>query len=577
MSRLRWLFVFVFVFVSLPCLLQAQAAVRASLDRDHATVGEPITLTISADGNAGKPDLSALGQDFTLGGVSSGSQTTIINGNVQSTQQWTVALIPRHAGAITIPTIAVGGERTLPLRVQVDAGAGGVGTAASPADVSSAATPVQGSIGKPGDPVFIESGVAQQHPYVGQAVVYTLRLYYAANLLDASLDAPTSDNGDLRQIGQDARGSQVVQGKTYAVVERRYLVQPEHSGSLHIGPTVFRGRAMGGSGNPFDDDMGIRALHASSAALSIDVRPQPSQATQPWLPAQAVTLSIDPPTSPPHAGEPFTLVAHETAQGAAASQLPEIALPAIPGAQVYPEPSTTTEQMAGDVLQAQRTRRFAIVPSRSGDLSLPALSLPWWNVTDDRAAIARVSLPRLQVLPGSAGASAAADAAAGAAPAVSAAAAPIATEVQQGLRAWQTATFVLAILLALALAWGWRRGGTAIDTAMRQVEPPAGTGGDAPSLREALASGVPSLIAMALCKAAPVPRPRHLHEVAERLADAAQRKAVLDFDAARWRGDGQPTVDVLAQLRSAFARTPRWMGNVPGANAATVLPPLYPD
>lgn len=576
MSRFRW----VLAIAGLLCLLQAHAAVRASLDRDHAAVGEPVTLTITADGAGGQPDLAPLGQDFTLGGVSSGSQTTIIDGNVQSTRQWTVALIPRHAGALAIPALAVGGEHTLPLRVQVDAGAGGAGAngagaAASSAAVSSATTPVQGGIGKPGDPVFIESGIAQQHPYVGQAVVYTLRLYYAANLLDASLDAPTSDNGDLRQIGQDARGSQVVQGQTYAVLERRYLVQPERSGSLRIGPAVFRGRAMGGSGNPFDDDMGIRSLRASSAAMTLAVRPKPAQAIDPWLPAQSLQLSIEQPATTPHAGEPFTLTVHENAQGASSSQLPDITLPTIPGAQVYPEPSTASDQLAGDVPQAQRTRRFAIVPAQAGELRLPELSLPWWNVTDDRAAMAHATLPVLRVLPGAAGTASTTGGdgvetpSAGSVPGVS---------IDARLRRWQAATLALALLLALALAWGWRRGPARM--AVAEVDAPDArtiVAAGAPSLTEALASGVPSLIAVALCAATPEPHPRHLHQVAARLADAAQREAVQDFDAARWRGDGQPPAAVLAQLRQAFARAPLWIGSARSTVDRSILPPLYPD
>ena len=200
----RWLVNACLVVAALCWMAQAQAAVRASLDRDRVAPGEPVTLSIVADGGSGKPDLSPLRKDFDVSGVSTGSQTTIVNGDVQSSLQWSVVMTPRHGGLVDIPPLAVGTEHTALLRVLVDASAAGA-SAATPNASAPASGDVRAGGGKPGDAVFIESSVAQQHPYVGQAVIYTLRLYYAATLLDAALDLPSGDNGDLRQIGQDER------------------------------------------------------------------------------------------------------------------------------------------------------------------------------------------------------------------------------------------------------------------------------------------------------------------------------------------------------------------------------------
>lgn len=576
MKKLRWIFALLAACV----MVSAQAAVRATLDRDHVAPGEPVTLTISADGNGGQPDLSPLRNDFSVDGVSSGSQTTIINGAVQSSQQWSVTLIPRHSGMIAIPAIKVGGSSTAPLRLLVD---GSPGTRTAPASNAPAidlpdASAIRGP-GKPGDPVFIEEGLTPTNPYVGQALVYTLRLYYAVNLLDGALDAPTTDNGDLRQIGQDQRDMRTVDGVRYLLLTRHYLLQPERSGALHISPPAFRGRAVANPGD-FDDpfSMGVRNLRASGTAVDAAVRPRPPQAPDPWTPARSLTVSIDPPSAAPRAGEPFNITVHVAGNGVAAAQLPEVALPAIPGAQVYPEPSTTTQDVQGDTLHAERVRRFAIVPAQAGALRLPEVGVPWWNVETDSAQIARASMPVLQVLPALPGAAGPTGGSVASQRLAATTNAPVAAQSDRVLRAWQGAAVALAVLLAWLWVWGRRRRREAVEHApLPRIGPQLRAGDGLPKLDAALALGDPALIVRVLCELAPAPRPRHLQDLLSRLTDRAQTDALQACEALRWRGDGQPPVAAVAQLRTAFAHGPRWAAPQRSDASAQALPPLYPE
>lgn len=565
----------VLALFALAAMMNAEAAVHATLDRDHVAPGQTITLTLTADGNPGKPDLSPLRKDFDVEGVASGSQTTIVNGSVSSSLQWSVTMAPRHAGLIDIPPLQVGNERSAPLRVLVDGAAAPGGSPQALPDASAPSASTRGP-GKPGDPAFIEDSIEPQTPYVGQTVVYTLRLFFAVNPINASLSLADASNGDLRQIGQDQRGMQVVQGTPYQVLERHYLLQPERSGALHIPAPVFQAQVMPGMVDPFSDDMGMGAVSARGRALDLTVRPRPAAAADPWLPASSVQLTVDPVADSARAGEPFSLTVHETGQGVAAAQLPEIVLPPIAGAQVYPEPSTTSESIVDGKLQSQRTRRFAIVPAQSGSLRLPELTIPWWDVNADRAALARLVPPAVAVAPGRAGAvaSGSGDAAA-MTPDANPVSPPIATSPTE-LRRWQIATGTLIALLLLAIAWGWRRGSGARTTVPPSPDDAAGLPLPSPRLAQALASGDAAQIASALCAAAPGPRSTQLAQIAERLADPDQRRAVLAFEAARWQGDGNASPTALAALHVAFAGGARWVVPKAAANAPQVLPPLYP-
>ncbi len=552
------------VLLLLGAIATANASVRASLDRDRIALGDAVTLTIASDASGAQPDLAPLRADFDVRGISTGSQTTIVNGSMQSSTQWTVALVPKRAGTIEIPMLAVGRERTSPLRVDVEANA--TVTAQPTAATTSAA------------PVFIETSIEPTNPYVQQAMVYTLRLYYAVTLLDGALDAPTPDNGDLRQIGDDVTNSAVVQGRRYNVLERHYLLQPERSGALHIPSPTFHGRAMEGVDSMFDDRMPGNggAMRAAGKPIDVQVRARPAQAGDPWIPARALTLSVQPPGPPVHVGEPFSIVVKIDGEGVTAAQLPEIALPTIADAQVYPEPSSTSEQQRDGRLLAERTRRFAIVPDRAGEMRLPELTMPWWDIVNDHAALARVALPALHVLPGTMAPS---EANAGASPGaegadnISATTAAASTNASV-LHGWQIATACLAALLGLALWRGWRRGHVVavVDRGRAPMRAP----NRAPTLMRALALGDPSAIAQALLEAAPGSPARNLAEVAQRLEQSAQRNAVLAFDAARWSTDGTPSVQVLAALREAFKQPPRWTGRTASTSSNDALPPLYP-
>lgn len=555
---------------------QSSAAVRAWLDRDHVVLGDSITLTVESDGSPGKPDLTPLRKDFELGGVATGSQTSIVNGSMHSSTQWAVTLVPRHHGVIDIPALTIGADHTPPLRVGVDPSA----SADTPAP--SAATP--GAHADGSDSIFIESEIQPTNAYVQQAAIYTVRLYYAVTLLDAALDVPSPEHGDLRQIGDDGRTSVMVHGHRYDVLERHYLLQPEQSGALHIPAPVFQGRTIGDLTGAFDDSMtaaggGIRVV---GKPLDLQVRARPPLSRDPWLPARALEFSIEPlANTPVHAGEPFSIVVKISGEGVTAAQLPEIALPEVAGAQVYPEPSSTAERARDGSMLAERTRRFAIVPERAGELRLPGIEVPWWDLVNDRAALARLALPTLKVLPGAAMQNDTGNGSPGNASSASPAS-PAANTGAASARGWQIATMTLTAFLVLSILWGWRRGPIVADAYDPAEAPSTRTPNRAPTLTRALAIGDPAAIAQALLEAAPLapphgPAPRSLVEVAQRLDDAAQRAAVLAFDAGRWSADGTPSAQQLAQLRSAFTQPPRWLGRTSSGSPPDSLPPLYPS
>lgn len=535
----------------LACIAPAQAATRAWLDRERTGVGETTTLNIETDqAGARMPDFSALAPDFVLSGHSStrGSEP-VAGGGHRPRVLFAVALQPRREGLLTVPALRVGAESTAPLVLTV------LPDATAPA--------------RAGEPVFIEAEADTDAPWVQQSVGYTLRLYYATPLVSGQLDQPVPDGAAVHRVGSDVQYSREIAGRRYTVVERRFVLVPERSGTLVVPGARFEGTGVGG----FFDDMfggGRRALRAQGPSRVLQVQPVPASAPQPWLPLQSMQLRYLATPQELRAGEAATVDVELVADGAAASQLPELRLPPVDGAQVFPEPPQVDELFERGRPRTRVTRRFAVVPVQAGPLRLPGLRQAWWDV--DAGVERTAALPdlHLEVEPG-APAAAVDDAV------------QAAFEAGRGDRrvhpgAWRWLAIGLAVLWLGTLAWALRERRRAGAHARRLplVQPR----GDAPApatslraLREVLVAGDARELEAALCGLA-APSAASLEALSAQLDDPGQRAAITMLQEARWN-DGDMAAARRA-LQEAFARGPRWRAPAPADAAASLLPPLYP-
>lgn len=527
-------------------LAQDAAAPRAWLDRDRIEFGETVTLNLEVAGAAAEPDFSPLQRDFEIRGRSSSSETRIAGGRSEQRGLWAVALEPRRPGTLEIPPLRVGTQRTAPLRLIVN-----------PARQGSASA---------GDPLFLEAEVDTPAPYVGQAVVYTVRLYYALNLLEGQLESAPPNSGELRQLGADRSEIRERDGRRYNVVARRYVLLPRRSGELALPPARFRGRALGdGRRGAW---LGADAVSAVGPALTLQVRPQPASAS-PWLPADRLEMRLEAGAAPARQGEPITLTLIVNAVGVVPEQLPDMPQPVLPAdrAQIFPETPETRDLVQDGRPAVERRQRIVLVPLGAGELEVPALELPWWDIKADRARIARSQPLRIAVQPAAAppptpAATGPAPAASEGAPAGDASAVPA-----PGGGPWPWIAALLALGWGLHAAWLWRR-----RPGPERDESAPARRGDPASLRRALAAGDLAAIEIALRACAPVAADPA--GMSASLADPEQCRAVALLEAARW-GGGDPG-QAREALRRAFRSGPRFVAVASGAADDEVLPLLYP-
>ena len=286
--------------------------------------------------------------------------------------------------------------------------------------------------------------------------------------------------------------------------------------------------------------------------------------------------SEDPPEL--QVGEPLTRTVIVQAAGLRGDQLPEIEVGTPDGVRVYPDQPTIRTASDADFIYGSREQRFALVPLREGEVTLPEIRVRWWDTMADAPADTLIPARTLRAGPAPAEATGL----------VSALSAPASTtDADTGLLGdrgeaisgggWRWASIALfALWAATALGW-WRSRRGSTDAAPEDPGAPAMARARR-ALGAACATGRAEDARDAVLEWAaaawPETPPRSLGETAHRLGPPlATRLRELDrslyaCEAESWDG---PALWREAKAGLRRATLPARATTVPG------LPPLYPE
>ncbi len=534
----------------------ALAEVSASVDRNPVRLGETVRLVLDIAGgaNAGGFDAAPLEADFEVLGTASTTRINIVGGRQQTSTRLLVDLAPRREGALRIPALSLDAGTSNPIDLTVLAAA-----APSPGDAAE---------------VTLELSVDRKRVYVQAPLVLTARLSLGVPLLGGNLSDPVVDGAVVQRIGEDDSYASQVDGVRRQIIERRFLVYPQRSGSLEIPALRFDGETASGSssrglGSLFSQG---RRVRASSDSVVVEVLPPAADFVGGrWLPASEVRLIESWPDDPPVfvVGKPVTRTLRIEADGVLGEQIPEIVIDDVADMRHYPDKPEIDTVYADDRVTGLREQRVALVPGRAGTFTLPGVELAWWDVDSDTARVARIPPRSIEILP--APAVEGRPAATISAPAATSGTedAPPAAAIGRGPWPWVSLVFALLWLSTLVLWWRGRRraGPVAVTTAV------------APStraLRRACSGGDPRAARAALLAWGrsrwPHDPPLGLEQLAARI-DASLAAGFKDLDAACYApGGGAWSGRALWQRLEPLLDSER-----DTAPAAGPLPNLYPD
>ena len=369
-------------------LLLAGSALAAEfqvfVDPDPAARNQSLRLTFEAVGQVdGDPDFTPLSRDFEILGRSHSSKLNMMNGDFSRSTTWTLSLMPRRAGKLTIPTIHFGRDLSPSSTVTV-LGSAATGTGAQ-------------------QDLLMEVTTGVSEVYVQQQIRYTVRIYQATDLASAQLSEPTVRDGDalIKRLGEDKTYRTRRQGKLYEVIERNFVIFPQQSGTLVFEPIVLEGKVITRARSLFDPFGQATVRRLRSEPITVKVRPIPADyPAAVWLPARAVELRevwSDEPDSMA-VGEPVTRTLALIVHGLTAGQLPEISGSAPDGLKLYPDQPVLSDQHDEVGMVGVRQEKIAIIPAQPGEVELPAIEIPWWNTGTDRLEIASLRARTVRII-----------------------------------------------------------------------------------------------------------------------------------------------------------------------------------
>jgi BatD DUF11 like domain len=374
--------------LSLEARVATAQQIEATIDRAEATTQDQLTLTLTVEGaqNA-EPQLPEL-PDFEVYSGNRSSQMSIVNGRASVRVSYGFVLIPKHTGTFTIgsATVEVGGRvySSRPFRVRI----------LDPSDQPQESRDV-----------FVTAKVSTTKPYVGQQVIYTWRFYRRLQVGDAQLDQQTFDGFLVENLGDAKTFQTTVNGMQFAVHEIRKALFPQEEGPVTVPGSRLNCQIIRRSSRRnrglFDDFFGSTTTEAKvlqTPPIELDVRPLPAAPAGFSGLVGSFDLGASMSKRDLKVGESATLTLTVSGTGNA-QMISEPALPPLPRFKLYADKPGGSVERGDTGLFGRRTYRKALVPLEAGELTVPGLSLTYFDPEAGSYQTARTQPITLAVAP----------------------------------------------------------------------------------------------------------------------------------------------------------------------------------
>lgn len=339
----------------------------ASVDRDTIGLAETFTLTLRYDEQINAtPDYDLLRRDFDILNTRSGTQMTITNGRTEASTEWIIALAPKRIGKFLIPSFNIEGAVSDAIEITVE------GKSRTPKNDS--------------DNVTVELETDKDSTYVQEQIIVTIRLYTAVALSGVNLEPLNVQNALVVQLDEKQYQTNI-NNRPHIVAETRFALYPQQSGELVIPSLLYQVSVDNGQGSMWNRLYGNNSnvLRLRTDEQRINVLPIPAEAkNQSWIPAKDISLKehwsagID----TLKVGEPITRSITIAADGLTAGQITPLSLADIDGLTFYQDQAQTDDQKSERGILGTRIETIAIIPTRSGEFTLPEINLRWWDTEE---------------------------------------------------------------------------------------------------------------------------------------------------------------------------------------------------
>lgn len=403
----------------LPAFAQTPSVIKAEVDRTHLSTDEILVLTVTINAASGRGETSPNVPPFTGFEVlsrSSGSQISIINGDMSMSETYTYMLHPIVPGELIIDpiTITLHGQSytTQPIIIQVTQGTGQL----QPYPGSNLRSPSQSFPSIPGFPSFpnlpgfqipnlpgmpsmpsrgldvtgptfildpneapndltgqdfyLEAKVDNPSPYQGEQVVYRVRFFQGVELWDdIQYQGPSFTGMWHEELPDKMVYSLESGGRNYRVIEMQTVLFPTVVGEVVIEPAVL----------DIPGDIFTRGYALESEPITLAVQPLPPGAPAGYQGAVGdfnIQAAVD--TNQTNINEPISLALTINGSGNLHT-LSEPEWNEGSNWRAYDSQSSVDATFQSGKMSGVRTYERLLVPTQAGPISIPPIEFHFFD------------------------------------------------------------------------------------------------------------------------------------------------------------------------------------------------------
>jgi hypothetical protein len=389
------------VFFLLPLLIAAaELNFTAAVDRTQVGVNEPLTLTVTVQGeNIGQvpaPQLPDM-PDFTIAGRSSSQSTSIqfINGKLiqQGSISYIYTLLPKKEGTFTIAACTIEFQdqtyQTQPISITVVKG-----TSSPRPTPPSGMTPAEP--GMPTDQnIKLVANVDKETVYTGEQIIVEYDLYTRVNIQGAEAeDAPSFSGFWVESIFEAERFDfkrKNMNGIVYDVsLLKKSALFPVTSGTVEIPSWGLNVQIMQAPRDFFNFFGRTKISRIASEPISITVKPLPVEGRPQTFTGGvgefSMTATLDHTVS--EAAEPINLIITITGTGNI-RLIEKPVIPSIPGVKILDPEIQDDIQVVNDVVRGTREFTYPMIPQTDGEYLIPSVEIAYFDPDDGKYHIIR--------------------------------------------------------------------------------------------------------------------------------------------------------------------------------------------
>lgn len=386
----------IFLFLFLPFFLFS-GEFRASVSQNEVGVGESfaLTLTLIDASSHTSPSIEPLRKSFSIHSQQQSSNTVYNNGKLSSSTTWTYVLTSLQSGENSIPALTLetteGLLSTQPIVMQIG-------------KKSSLHTDITAS-----------AQISNPSPYKNEPFLLTLTLTAKQSLANVHPQKFELEGAIVEPAGEPVVYDKMDNGVRVGAIEFKYLITPLRAGSLCIPSIAIEGgipQKKTRSRSSFFDEgfdllshfQGFESLKPfASATEPVEMTvASPVADINPWLPAKSLKIEeMWDEGQHLQEGEVFTRSFILEVEGVHSSQLPSLEeLQADKSAfRVYADKPELKDEIKNGVLKSYRKEQYTFIPEKSGDLTLPEITVAWWDVINHKKVVSRIPSRTLHILP----------------------------------------------------------------------------------------------------------------------------------------------------------------------------------